>query len=182
MYSMRKRIPLAVLLVILLTGLTFQAALAEDQPQPDAYTQSEAANAELVVQPEAMLAVEPAAEHEAGAAAEPVIQLEAAATAASEPTVIPENRIPLAGGQEPSVTVLANRSIEGLNIGDRLVLTCKLNGFDGMDCQVRWQALANGSWKDLKGEHFNTLTVEITGDNAGWAYRAAVDAEPLYRN
>jgi hypothetical protein len=48
-----------------------------------------------------------------------------------------------------------------------------------MDSAIRWQALVNGQWKDIPDEHSIKLVIKINSDNANWAYRAAVDAQPV---
>lgn len=92
--------------------------------------------------------------------------------------VIEEDPVPLAGGLAPSVVIRANRDIGNLRIGDELVLTAELNGFQGLKCAIRWQARKDGQWQDLKGQDSTRLTIRITEENASWAYRVAVDATP----
>jgi hypothetical protein len=90
-----------------------------------------------------------------------------------------EEKIPLAWGAEPTVAVCTGNDLGKLCIGDTLVLTAELNGFDGMKYSLQWQARDHGKWKDLDGENATSLKILITEDNADWAYRAAVDTQPV---
>ncbi len=95
-----------------------------------------------------------------------------------ETEIIEEEPVPLAGGPAPSVTIRTSRDIKDLRIGDELVLTAELNGFQDLECAIRWQAFEDGQWKDIKGQGSTRMTIRITEDNASWAYRVAVDAAP----
>lgn len=165
---------MATLLFVLITA---PVVMAEDQSPVEIQPQIEQ-KAEETAEPatDPADAVEPQPEEPQTAELEATSEPEAETTAEPELVVIPEEQIPLAGGAEPSVTISTNDNIGSLNIGDRLVLTAELTGFNGMDTSIRWQALQNGQWKDLKGENSTKLVVKITEDNADWAYRVAVDA------
>lgn len=92
--------------------------------------------------------------------------------------IIEDEPVPLAGDLAPSVAIRANRDISNLRIGDELVLTAELHGFQGLECAIRWQACKDGQWQDLKGQDSTRLTIRITEENASWAYRVVVDAAP----
>ncbi len=97
---------------------------------------------------------------------------------AGEIEIIEDELVPLAGGPAPSVVIRANRDIKTLRVGDELVLTAELNGFQGLEYAIRWQACEDGQWRDIKGQDSTRMIIRITEDNASWAYRVAVDAAP----
>ncbi len=181
MYSVLGRILSSALIALMMTGMVFQAAAEEAQISLD------------IAAPEAVVAVdserssneEPAAQEPEASEpqAEATVEPEAAGeTETADDTIlveIPDQQVPLAGGQEPSVNVRTNRDIGSLAIGDSLMLTCELNGFGGLQYAIRWQACVNGEWRDLSGENSDTLIIKVTSENADWAYRAAVDAQPV---
>lgn len=192
MYSKLRKILTGALIALFMFIVIFQAAMAEDQIIAEGASPVEVQAAETSAEPADQPLPEPSAEAEPQAAAavdeQPVSQPEAGATiepeteAVADPELlveIPDEQVPLAGGQEPSVTVRSNRDINALQIGDSLVLTSELAGFSGMEYSIRWQARVDGQWKDLAGEHSTRLIIKITGDNADWSYRAAVDAQPV---
>jgi hypothetical protein len=192
MYSRLRKILSGALIALLMFVVIFQAAMAEDQMTAEEASPAEVQVAETSAEPDSQPLPEPSAQAEPQAAAtmdeQLVSQPEAEATigpemeATAEPELfveIPDEQVPLAGGQEPSVTVLYNRDINALQIGDNLVLTSELAGFSGMEYSIRWQARVDGQWKDIEGEHSTKLIIKITGDNADWSYRAAVDAQPV---
>lgn len=148
-------------------GEAVEGALEEAQPAESAPEEPVQEEAEVVS--EQVEAAETAAEAESDAEPAPEQEL----------IDIPETPVPLAGGPEPSVTVRAGCDIDNLQIGDELVLIAELNGFDGMEPSIRWQAREDGQWKDLQGETGTRLTIEVTRDNAGFAYRAAVDVRAV---
>jgi hypothetical protein len=169
-------------MMLIITGVVFQAAAEETQAPSD----------EATVKVVAAVDSEPSSDKNASEAREPeVLEPQAEAMVEPEATVepettdetilveIPDEQVPLADGQEPSVIVRANRNLSALEIGDSLVLTCELSGFGGLGYEIRWQALVNGEWRNLPGEDSDTLTIRITSENADWAYRAAVDAQPV---
>ena len=97
---------------------------------------------------------------------------------AGEIEIIEDELVPLAGNPTPSVVIRANRDIKTLRVGDELVLTAELNGFQGLEYAIRWQAYEEGQWRDIKGQDSTRMIIRITEDNASWAYRVAVDAAP----
>ena len=150
---------------------------AAEEPQPAEAASEEAAPeeaaAEEAVAEEEVVPEEPQVEEE-----QLVEEPEAAVTDEPELVEIQDEQIPLAGGAQPNVSIRANRDLNALRVGDKLVLTAELTGFDGMETTIRWQAKKNGEWTDLKGENGAKLTITITEDNANWAYRVAVDVQP----
>ena len=188
MYSVLRRILSGALIALMMTGMVFQAAAAEAQASmeetsaeavetanPEPFADETAAEASAAPEPEA---VEPQAE----ATAQPEVTGEPATDETTDETSlveIPDEQVPLAGGQEPSVSVRASQDISAIEIGDSLVLTCELSGFDGLNYAIRWQARVNGEWRDLSGENSDSLVIKVTSENADWAYRAAVDAQPV---
>lgn len=185
MYSVLRRILSSALIALMMTGMVFQAAAEEAQtsmdtaaaetvvavdsePSSDENTSEEPVALEPEpLEPQAEATVEPEATGEPETAGETIL------------VEIPDEQVPLAGGQEPIVSVRANRDIGSLAIGDSLVLTCELNGFGGLLYAIRWQACVNGEWRDLSGENSDKLVIKVTSENADWAYRAAVDAQPV---
>jgi outer membrane biosynthesis protein TonB len=187
------------LIALLAVCMMFQVAVAEEQSPSDEAPQPTVQAEEAPSEPDAAPAVQPS--EEARPEAEPTLEPEATqvpevteapeATETPEVTAAPEategtelveiqdEQVPLAGGPAPTVTVRANHDLTGLSIGDTLTLTCELAGFSGLDYSIRWQALVNGQWKDLPNENAPKLIIKITGDNANWSYRAAVDAQPV---
>ena len=95
-----------------------------------------------------------------------------------ETEIIEDELVPLAGGPAPSVLIRANCDIKALRIGDELILTAELNGFQGLEYAIRWQAREGGQWRDIKGQDSTRMIIRITEENASWAYRVAVDAVP----
>ena len=128
-----------------------QQPSAEPESRETPSVDEQPAQEEPAVEPEAQAALEPAAEPEAQATLEPEADAAAeqeeldAATEEQLLVEIPDEQVPLAGGDEPSVTVRANCDINSLQIGDRLVLTCELSGFSGMEYEIRWQARVDRS-------------------------------------
>lgn len=187
MYSVLRRILSGALIALVFAGMLFQAAAAEAQPasrkalspqtvhgaQPQAdASASEPTFVETASEEPAAVEslIEAPSEHEVTVGLEAIDQTELVDN--------PDAQVPLAGG-EPRVSVRANRDIRALAIGDSLVLTCELSGFGGLEYAIRWQACVNGQWMDLPGENSDTLVIQITSENADWAYRAAVDAQPV---
>ena len=182
MYSVLRKILSSALIALMMTGMVFHVAAEEAQSSPD----KDSADAVFSVPSsdentsEAPAAQGPdAVEPQAEATAQPEMTDEPETTEEVILVEIPDEQVPLAGGPEPSVTVSANRDIGTLGFGDTLELTCELSGFGGLKSTIRWQACVNGEWKDLPGENSDTLVIKITNENAGWAYRAAVDAQPV---
>ena len=173
MYSVLRKILSSALIALIMTGIAFHVA-AEEAPKS-----SDEASSDAVFSVDSV----PSSDEntsEASAAQEPdAVEPQAEATDEVILVEIPDEQVPLAGGPEPSVTVWANRDISALGFGDTLKLTCELSGFGGLEYTIRWQACVNGEWRDLPGEYSDTLNIKITRENADWAYRAAVDAQPV---
>ena len=185
MYSVLRKILSSALIALMMTGMAFHVAAEEaptssDEASSDAVFSVDSVPSSDENTSEAPEAQEPeAVEPQTEASAEPVATDEPETTDEVILVDIPDEQVPLAGGPEPSVTVWANRDISALGLGDTLELTCELSGFGGLEYAIRWQACVNGEWKDLPGENSDTLNIRITRENADWAYRAAVDAQPV---
>jgi hypothetical protein len=194
LYSVFRKILSNALIAMILISMIAQVAMAEVQTTTDEASQaavqaaetpaepSDAPNPSDEAEPETIAAEEQQSDEEQPAiTAEPEASIEPEGTNEPEPELveIPDEQVPLAGGPEPSISIRANRDINALHIGDSLVLTSEVTGFSGMEYTIRWQARVDGQWKDLESEHSTKLVIEITGDNADWAYRAAVDTQPL---
>ena len=63
-----------------------------------------------------------------------------------------------------------------VEIGDDVLLTAVLTGYEGLDYSLRWQYSHNGheGWNDLQGGG-NTHSFVINDDNYNWFWRIAVD-------
>ena len=173
MYSVLGRILSSALIALMMIGMVFQAAAEEAQTSLG------------MAAPEAVVAVDSEPSSDESASEESAAQEPEAIEPQAEATVEPEaagetetaddtrsehfdQQIPLAGGQEPSVSVRADRDLGSLAIGDSLMLTCELNGFGGLQYAIRWQACVNGEWRDLSGENSETLIIKVTSENADW--------------
>jgi len=149
---------------------------AEDTSAPDA-TKAPAAEPEASEQPEATpdVAEEPAAEPTPEAAEEPVAEPTPDATPepTPEPTAEPT---PDAAPAERRVEVRVEDS--SLQVGDTLKLTARLTGFDGVKYTLTWQVKAPGEdWKDISGEHDDTLKVTLSEENIGASWRVVVETQ-----
>lgn len=185
MYSVLRRILSSALIALMMTGMVFQAAAEEAQTSMDTAAAQAAVTVDSKPSSEETASEEPvgrepeALEPQAEATVEPEATGEPETADETILVEIPDEQVPLAVGQEPSVNVRANRDIGSLAIGDSLMLTCELNGFGDLRYAIRWQACVNGEWRDLSGENSETLIIKVTSENADWAYRAAVDAQPV---
>jgi len=133
--------------------------------------------AEEVVQETAPEATEAPAEEVAQEVAEIEEVVEAdAAEGEDEPEIIeiPDEVVPLYGGSQPKVEIGTNCNVASMELGDTLVMTAKLSGFDGIDYSLNWQVSDGGEWEDIKGETEEELTVVITEENADCSWRLAV--------
>ena len=65
-----------------------------------------------------------------------------------------------------------------LQIGDTLVLTAEVTGYDGLDVALQWQQYADGTWENIQGATEATLTVSITEDNLQRAWRYSIAVNP----
>lgn len=145
---------------------------AEDTSAPDA-TKAPAAEPEASEQPEATpeAAEEPAAEPTPEAAEEPVAEPTPEAT--EEPAAEPTRD---AAPAEKRVEVKVEDST--LQVGDTLKLTARLTGFDGVKYTLTWQVKAPGEdWKDISGEHDDTLKVTLSEENIGASWRVVVETQ-----
>ncbi len=136
---------------------------AEETAQPEA-TQEAAVEvtAEDTAQPEAT----PEATAQPEATPEATAQPETTPEATAQPEATP--------AAERSITVEASEST--LKVGDTLKLTAKLTGFDGIEYKLNWQVKAPGEdWKDISGEHGETLKVELDAQSVGCAWRVVVE-------
>lgn len=185
MYSVLRRNLSIALIALMMTGMVFQAAAEEAQTSLDIESTEAVVTVDFEPSSDETASEEPVArepealEPQAEATVEPEATGEPETSDETVLVEIPDEQVPLAGGQEPSVSIRANRDIGSLAIGDSLMLTCELNGFGGLEYAIRWQACVNGEWRNLSGEYSETLIIKVTSENADWAYRAAVDAQPV---
>lgn len=65
---------------------------------------------------------------------------------------------------------------KALEVGDKIVLTAVLHGYEGLEYEIQWQVAdsSNGEWKDIAGENDTTYTIELDADNYSCFYRATV--------
>lgn len=137
-----------------------------NEPKPE--ETAEEPKAEETIAPEVT-----ASEAEVTTADTEVTEPETAPEVSDQPEVAQEQEV-TETPVERSVVVIASES--NLKVGDTLKLTAKLAGFDGVECKLSWQFKAqDGEWKNISGEHGETLKVELTTENIGSAWRVAVD-------
>jgi len=93
-----------------------------------------------------------------------------------EPEVIEilDEEVPLYGGAQPRVEIETNCDVASMELGDTLVMTAELIGFDGIDYSLNWQVSDGGEWEDVKDATEKELTVVITEENADCSWRLAV--------
>ena len=133
-------------------------ATEEAQPtQEPAVTEATATpeTTEATAQPDETATVEPAT-------AEPAAEETAAATEAA----------PIVRSVQIDMKVPEN-----LQMGDTVVLSATLIGFDGLDVAVQWQYTKDGdNWTDAQGEGSTSLeyAFQVSDETAGTAWRLAV--------
>lgn len=87
-------------------------------------------------------------------------------------------KVPLASGIQPTVTIQASTDLKKLRIDDKLLLKAELSGFDGSNYSLQWQTRIRGEWKDLDGATSDEFKIAITKENADWAYRVVAVTQP----
>ena len=180
---------LAALMAVMVLVLAVPAAFAEEapaaEPTPEVQApaepkheepKAEEPKAEAPAEPEAT--VEPAAEPtveataEATPAAEPTVEATADATPAAEPEATPAAEV--TATPERSVRIISDDA--SLTVGETLTLTAKLSGFDGVEFKLTWQIKTQGDdWKDISGEHGETLKVKQDDESIGASWRVIVE-------
>jgi hypothetical protein len=152
-----------------------EAPKAEESAEPEA-------TAEAVVEVEAEATAEPEATPEASTQPEATPEASAEPEATPEVTAQPEATPEVTAEPEATPEAVAQRDIKvvasesSLKVGEMLKLTAKLTGFDGIEYKLTWQVKVPGEdWKDLSGEHGETLKVELDDDSIGCAWRVVVE-------
>ena len=130
-------------------------ATEEAQPTQEPAVTDATATTEATAQPDETATVEPAT-------AEPAAEETAAATEAA----------PIVRSVQIDMKVPEN-----LQMGDTVVLSATLIGFDGLDVAVQWQYTKDGdNWTDAQGEGSTSLeyAFQVSDETAGTAWRLAV--------
>lgn len=92
-----------------------------------------------------------------------------------EPTPIPTPE-PLPMAQPRELRLHASKAASEVFIGDTVVLTAELIGYDGLQVRIQWQNCHDGVWSNVEGENATTLTILVTEKNAAdsWRYDVTV--------
>ena len=80
-----------------------------------------------------------------------------------------------APASDRSIRIQAKRDGSGdLAIGDKIVLTATLSGYEGLDYEIQWQTTdsSSGAWSDIPGANGITYTIELNEENYTHFYRA----------
>ena len=75
---------------------------------------------------------------------------------------------------ERSVSIAVDKALDSLVIGDQVTFTAVLSGYEGAQVQIIWQRQVNGEWQST-GETGETLTIQITEENAQSSWRCGVE-------
>ena len=75
---------------------------------------------------------------------------------------------------ERSVFIAVDKALDSLVIGDQVTFTAVLSGYEGAQVQIIWQRQVNGEWQST-GETGETLTIQITEENAQSSWRCGVE-------
>jgi hypothetical protein len=174
---------LAALMAVMVFVMAAPQVFAEDT-QSEQPAQEQAVREEKAEEPKAEEPSEPEASAEAAVKVEAEATQDATAEPESTPEVTAEPESTPAVTAEPESTpeAVAVRDIKviasetSLQVGETLKLTAKLSGFDGIEYKLIWQVKVPGEdWKDISGEHEETLKVELDAESVGCAWRVVVE-------
>lgn len=104
---------------------------------------------------------------------------------AAEETPVSEDAEPTPTPEPPQPTPLARKLImhaniapENVKVGDALILTAELVGYEDVDTVLRWEHRRNGVWDTVADAQGESLTIHITQDNHNDAWRYDVTVLP----
>ena len=97
-------------------------------------------------------------------------------TARPEASQAPEEAAPEAEQPtipERSVSLIASTPSSELEMGDEVLLTAILQGYDGAQVQIDWERLVDGAWQPI-GQSGRTLLIKVDEQTAQSSWRFTV--------
>ena len=76
------------------------------------------------------------------------------------------------------LAISASIPYDQLHIGDTLLLTAEVIGYDGLNVALQWQQRIDGEWMNVQGATDATLAVLISEENLNSAWRYNIAVEP----